>query len=124
MGFCMGGVLTMLAAIHLPEVDAAISWYGVPPEGAGDPGDIDIPLQGHFGEKDSFFPIAQVDKLEEKLKEDEVGYEFYRYAGLNMPLAMKLVIAMTRWLKHKAWERSLDFLDKHISIKCQLGTQK
>ncbi len=114
MGFCMGGVLTMLAAIHLPEVDAAISWYGLPPEGAGDPGEIDIPLQGHFGEKDSFFPIAQVDKLEEKLKDEEVDYEFYRYPGAEHAFGNETGDSYSPEAKEQAWARSLDFLDKHL----------
>src|SRR5699024_10896660 len=32
IGFCMGGVLALLAAMHVPETDAAVSWYGVPPD--------------------------------------------------------------------------------------------
>ena len=30
-GFCMGGALTLLAAVNVPEVDAAAAWYGFPP---------------------------------------------------------------------------------------------
>ncbi|NER00075.1 MAG: dienelactone hydrolase family protein, partial [Cyanothece sp. SIO2G6] len=34
MGYCMGGALTVLAAVHVSELDAAVCWYGVPPEAA------------------------------------------------------------------------------------------
>ena len=47
MGFCMGGALTILAAIHVPEADAIVCWYGVPTEEAGDPRTIRVPVQGH-----------------------------------------------------------------------------
>src|SRR5271165_7133785 len=30
-GFCMGGALTLLAAVNVPEVDAGVVWYGYPP---------------------------------------------------------------------------------------------
>ncbi|HET9943610.1 MAG TPA: dienelactone hydrolase family protein, partial [Terriglobia bacterium] len=30
-GFCMGGALTLLAAVNVPEADAAVPWYGYPP---------------------------------------------------------------------------------------------
>jgi hypothetical protein len=30
-GFCMGGALTLLAAVHVPEADAGVVWYGFPP---------------------------------------------------------------------------------------------
>jgi carboxymethylenebutenolidase len=52
IGFCMGGALTMLAAMYVPETDAVSSWYGVPPPEAGDPGKIRVPVQGHFALQD------------------------------------------------------------------------
>jgi hypothetical protein len=30
-GFCLGGALTLLAAVNVPEADAAVVWYGFPP---------------------------------------------------------------------------------------------
>src|SRR5262245_19290081 len=30
-GFCMGGALTILAAMRVPETDAGVCFYGVPP---------------------------------------------------------------------------------------------
>jgi carboxymethylenebutenolidase len=113
IGFCMGGVLSFLAAARTNDADAAIPWYGVPPEGAMDPGDIKIPIQGHFALKDEHFAPAQVDALEKKLKEAGINYEFYWYDADHAfgnetgerydPKAAKL-----------AWRRSLDFLAKHL----------
>ncbi len=114
MGFCMGGVLTMLAAMKVAEVDAAVSWYGVPPETAGDPGDIDIPVQGHFGLADSFFPPESVDQLEATLKQEEVNYEFYRYEGVKHAFGNETGDSYDPEAKAKAWERSLSFLDQHL----------
>ncbi len=31
MGFCMGGALTIAAAVHVHEVEAAVCFYGIPP---------------------------------------------------------------------------------------------
>ena len=31
MGFCMGGALTVAAAVHVPEVAAGVCFYGIPP---------------------------------------------------------------------------------------------
>ena len=113
MGFCMGGVLSILAAARTNDADAAVPWYGLPPEGAIEPGDIKIPLQGHFALKDQHFTPAQVDAFEAKLKEAGVNYEFYRYdanhgfgnetSPNHDPEATKL-----------AWKRSLDFMAKTI----------
>jgi carboxymethylenebutenolidase len=114
MGFCMGGALTMLAAMYVPETDAVSSWYGVPPPEAGDPGKIRVPVQGHFALNDAYFSPASVDAFEAKLKQGKVPHEFHRYdanhafgneTGANHdPAAAKL-----------AWQRTLDFLKKQIA---------
>src|SRR5450756_257295 len=43
VGFCMGGALTLLAAVNVPELDAAVTWYGCPPLEYIDAGKIKIP---------------------------------------------------------------------------------
>jgi carboxymethylenebutenolidase len=113
IGFCMGGVLSILAAVYVKEADAAVSWYGLPPEQAADVSTIKIPLQGHFALKDPYFTPAQVDRLEAQLKKGQVAYEIYRYQADHAfgnetgerydPEAAKL-----------AWQRTLDFLEKHL----------
>ena len=78
-GFCMGGALTLLAAVFVPESDANAVWYGYPPLDYVDAGKIKAPLLGHWGMRDQFFAIDGVDALEQKLKTANVGFEFYRY---------------------------------------------
>jgi carboxymethylenebutenolidase len=79
MGFCMGGALTVLAAVHDPDFDAAVTFYGYPPEAGGDPSTIKIPIAGHWALQDAFFKIEGVDAIESKLKGAGVPYEFHRY---------------------------------------------
>lgn len=78
-GYCMGGALALLAAMHSHEADAAVVFYGYPPPEAGDPATIRIPLQCHFAKHDDFFPPADAEKLEERLKEGKVPYELFWY---------------------------------------------
>src|SRR5262244_1606142 len=78
-GFCMGGALTILAAVHVPEVDASVCWYGCPPLDYVDATKIKAPIQGHWALEDAYFPMQQIDALEEKLTKASVKYEFYRY---------------------------------------------
>jgi len=113
LGFCMGGALSILTAVHVKEANAVVCWYGIPPEEAADPSTIKIPLQGHFAQEDEFFPPIQVDALEARLKKGNVTYEIYRYQAKHAfgnetgdnhdPEATKL-----------AWQRTVDFLAKHI----------
>ena len=67
-GFCMGGALTLLSAVHVPELDASVVWYGYPPLEYIDASKIQKPLQGHWALHDEFFPITGVDQLEVNLK--------------------------------------------------------
>ena len=113
IGFCMGGVLSILAAVYAKETDAAVSWYGVPPEAAADTRTIKIAIQGHFALEDEYFTPAQVDALESRLKEGKVNYEFYRYQaqhGFGNETGEHHDPEVTKL----AWQRTLDFLAKHI----------
>ena len=119
MGFCMGGALTILAALNVPEADAAITWYGFPPLDYIDASKIKIPLMGHWAINDAFFNIGQVDALEEKLKKAGVQFEFHRYQAqhafanetlLNPPIPIKFDAGAAE----TAWQRTMAFLKKHI----------
>ncbi|MDQ2663933.1 MAG: dienelactone hydrolase family protein [Candidatus Eremiobacteraeota bacterium] len=78
-GYCMGGALSVMAAMHAPGLDAVACFYGVPAEEAGDPAAIKIPFQGHFAEHDAFFEPDHVRWLEGRLKAGNVPYELFWY---------------------------------------------
>jgi carboxymethylenebutenolidase len=119
-GFCMGGALTLLAAVNVPEADAEVVWYGYPPLEYIDASRIKAPLMGHWATEDAAFPIAKVDELEKKLRDANVNFEFHRYQAKhafanetadskNLPI-LKYDAAAAEL----AWRRTLDFLAKHL----------
>src|SRR5690606_35603342 len=67
MGFCMGGALTIMAAVHLRDVDAAVCFYGIPPASAADPSRVVAPLLGHFAIHDDWCTPPAVNGLEATL---------------------------------------------------------
>ncbi len=79
IGFCMGGALTILASVHVPETDAGVCFYGIPPAEAADPAKIGIPFQSHFANTDDWCTPEAVNDLETKLKAGGVNHELYRY---------------------------------------------
>src|SRR5215472_12095110 len=79
IGFCMGGALTVAAAVHVPEVAAAVCFYGIPPKDFADPARIRVPFQGHFANRDEWCTPAAVDALERALRAAGAGAEIYRY---------------------------------------------
>ena len=121
-GFCMGGALTILSAVNVPEADAAVAWYGFPPLEYVDASRIKAPLMAHWANKDEFFAIAKVDELEKKLRDAKVKFEFHRYdakhafanetaKGPKRPVAGAEYDPKAAEL---AWKRTLDFLGKNL----------
>ena len=49
----MGGALSMAAAALVKEIDAAAPFYGIPSAELCDVTTVSVPLQCHFGERDS-----------------------------------------------------------------------
>jgi len=115
-GYCMGGALTVLASTMVPEADAGVVWYGLPPLEFVDASKIRIPLQAHWATQDGAFPIASVDGLEAKFKESNVRYEGHRYlahhAFANETAQGRNRIAMTQYdaaWAQVAWDRTMRF---------------
>ena len=56
----MGGALSIASAVLIPEVDAVVSFYGVPSPELADPAHAKAPVQAHFGELDSFVGFSDL----------------------------------------------------------------
>lgn len=118
-GYCMGGALTILSAVFVPETDAAVAWYGYPPLEYVDASKIKAPLMGHFGTEDQIFPIGGADLLEEKLKAAGVNYTFHRYKAQHA-FANETIKNPTIPVKYDpaaadtAWQRTVEFFGRHL----------
>ena len=120
-GFCMGGALTLLAAVHVPEADAGVVWYGYPPLEYIDASKIKLPLLGHYAIDDVPFPIATVDALEGKLRAAKVSFEFHRYKAMHA-FANETQVGANRLpiteynpeAAALAWTRTLAFFGQHL----------
>src|SRR5271169_1390602 len=109
MGYCMGGALTIAAAVHIQEVDAAVCLYGIPPKDFADPAKIRAPFQGHFADKDDWCTPAAVDDLERTLKTAGVRHEIYRYDAAHA-FANERSAAYDVACANQAWERMAAFV--------------
>jgi carboxymethylenebutenolidase len=121
-GFCMGGALTTLSAVHVPAMDAGVIWYGYPPLEYVDAGRIKAPLMGHWAIHDAPFPIAGVDALEAKLKAAGVKLEFFRYDAQHAffnetQVGEKKLLPVLEYnpaLAAQAWQRTLEFFGRTL----------
>jgi carboxymethylenebutenolidase len=114
MGYCMGGALTIAAAVHAPEFAAGVCFYGIPPKTFAAPAKIRIPLQGHFANQDDWCTPAAVDDLERTLKAAGVTHEIYRYDAAHA-FANERSAAYDLGCANQAWERMASFLDAQIA---------
>jgi carboxymethylenebutenolidase len=113
VGFCMGGALTVLGAVFVPEADAASSWYGFPPEGAADVTRVKIPLQLHLAEKDASFTPEAARALEAKLKGANVPFESYWYDA-GHAFGNEKGQNYNKQAADLAWQRTTQFFEKHL----------
>lgn len=113
MGFCMGGALTIATAVHVPEVDCAVCFYGIPPEEFADPAKLRIPLQGHFANQDDWCTPAAVDALETALKGAGAAHELHRYDAAH-GFFNERVAAYDVACANQAWERMAAFLKNRL----------
>lgn len=115
MGFCMGGALSIAAAVHVPKLAAAVCFYGIPPQEFADPGDIRIPFQGHFASKDDWCTPAAVDALEAAMRAKGAMPEIYRYDADHAFFNERRPEVYDATCAKQAWERTLAFLAKHLA---------
>jgi len=82
-----------------------------------------VPLMGHWGIQDAFFPIDTVDALEKRLHDASVDFEFHRYlarhAFANETAVGAGRIAQTQYdpvWSQQAWDRTLTFFGRKLWV--------
>jgi carboxymethylenebutenolidase len=120
-GYCMGGALTLLSAMMVPEMDAGVVWYGLPPLAFIDASRMKVPLMAHWATQDAAFAIADVDRLEEMLRSAGVPYEGHRYLAQHAfanetavgPARLPITQYDAAWAQI-AWDRTFRFFGRHL----------
>lgn len=113
VGFCWGGAMANQLAVHVPDLKAAVAFYGRQPE-AADVSKIKAAVQLHYGGLDERIN-AGIPAYEEALKKANIPYELYVYEGANH--AFHNDTAPTRYNKEAAelaWKRTISFFQKHL----------
>jgi carboxymethylenebutenolidase len=114
VGFCMGGALTIGAAVHLPELSAAVCFYGIPPNDFADPADIARPFQGHFANRDDWCTPAAVDALAKAMAAAGRPHELHRYDAAHGFFNERRADVYDANCAQQAWDRTIGFLAKHL----------
>ncbi|MBS1977026.1 MAG: dienelactone hydrolase family protein [Bacteroidetes bacterium] len=114
VGFCWGGGMANQMAVHVPDLRAAVPFYGRQPE-AADVSKIKAAVQLHYAGMDERIN-AGITAYEEALKKAGVRYELYTYEGAQH--AFHNDTAPTRYNETAAklaWQRTMEFFKKYLS---------
>jgi carboxymethylenebutenolidase len=114
-GFCMGGALTLMSALVVPEMDAGAVFYGIPPVEAAELMKISIPLICHYANTDDWCTPARVNDLEKTLKQSKSHFELYRYNAQHAFMNEARPEVYEPASAKAAWERTLAFMEKALA---------
>jgi len=113
VGFCWGGGMANSLAVNLPDLKAAVAFYGRQPA-AEEVSKIKAAVQLHYGSLDTRVNEG-IPAYEEALKKNKVTYELYMYEGVNHAFHNDTSPGRYNEAAAKlAWQRSIEFFGKYV----------
>lgn len=112
VGFCYGGGIANYLATRLPDLGAAVPFYGGQPT-AEEAAKIKAPLLIHYAGKDDRIN-AGWPKYEEALKAASVNYQAYIYPEVQHGFNNDTTPRFDEAAAKLAWERTVTFFNQHL----------
>jgi carboxymethylenebutenolidase len=112
VGFCFGGTTVNKLAVRLPDLAAAVPFYGGQPS-AEDTAKIKAPLLLHYASLDNRI-TGGWPAWEEALKANHITYTAYIYDGANHGFHNDTTPRYDEAAAKLAWQRTLDFFNKYL----------
>ena len=112
VGFCFGGTTVNNLAVRLPDLGAAVSFYGRQPTSA-DVVKIKAPLLLHYGSLDTRITDGW-PAYEAALEANHLTYTGYVYEGANHGFHNDTTPRYDEAAAKLAWQRTLDFFNKYL----------
>ena len=112
VGFCWGGGMVNTLAARLPELAAAVPFYG-PPPAAAEIAQVKAPLLLHFAGVDERINAAW-PAYEAGLKAAGARYTAHQYAGTQHGFNNDTTPRFDAAAAKLAWDRTLAFLNQHL----------
>jgi len=112
VGFCFGGTTVNIMAARIPDLAAAVPFYGGQPS-AADAAKIKAPLLIHYAEKDERIN-AGWPPYEAALKANNVKYQAFTYPGTNHGFHNDTTPRYDEAAAKLAWSRTLAFFKENV----------
>ena len=113
VGFCFGGGIANYLATRLPELAAAVSFYGAQPK-PEEVARIKAPLLIQYAEHDDRIN-AGAAAYEAALKADHVRYQVFTYPGTQHGFNNDTTPRYDKAAAQLAWQRTIEFLKKSLA---------
>lgn len=112
VGFCFGGWISNMMAVRIPDLKAAVPFYG------GQPApemveNIQAPLLLHFAELDTRVNEGW-PAYEEALKKHNKSYEAFMYPAVNHGFHNDTTARYDKAAAELAWKRTVDFFKEKL----------
>lgn len=112
VGFCFGGGIANSLAVRVPNLAAAVPFYGIGPA-TEDVSKINAPLLIHLGELDTRVNSGW-PAYESALKAAQKTYTAYIYPGANHGFHNDTTPRYDEAAAKLAWQRTIEFFNQHL----------
>lgn len=121
-GFCWGGRITWLYAAHNSKLKAGVAWYGklvndktpLQPQTAIEIApDLQVPVLGLYGGKDSGIPLDTVEAMKTALSKGHSGSQFVVYPDAGHAFHADYRPSYVAADARDGWQRCLDWMKQH-----------
>jgi carboxymethylenebutenolidase len=112
VGFCFGGWISNMMAVRLPDLGAAVPFYGRQPS-AEETAEIQAPLLIHYGELDTRVNEGW-PAYEAALQANDKAYQAYVYPGVNHGFHNDTTPRYDKAAATLAWERTVAFFQENL----------
>jgi len=114
VGFCFGGWISNMMAVRIPDLPAAVPYYGGQPTAEEVPS-IAAALQIHFAELDTRVNAGWED-YEAALKANDKKYEVHFYPEMNHGFHNHSTPRYDKQAAELAWGRTIDFFREKLVL--------
>ncbi|HTK28253.1 MAG TPA: dienelactone hydrolase family protein [Vicinamibacterales bacterium] len=112
VGFCFGGGVVNSLAVRMPDLAAAVPFYGRQP-GADDVAKIKAPIMAHYAGNDAGVD-AGIPAFEQALKANGKPYQIFMYEGAQHGFHNDTTPRYDEAAAKLAWQRTLEFFNKNL----------
>lgn len=112
VGFCFGGWISNMMAVKVPDLRAAVPYYGRQPNDE-DAAKVKAPLLLQYGELDKRVN-AGWKAFETVLKKNKIEHQAHFYPNANHGFHNNTTPRYKRDAAELSWKRTIDFFKKHL----------